>query len=315
MSPHQSDNFEVTVVVPTHNRRELLATTLRSVLAQRQVRMDVVVVDDGSSDGTSQWVEGLGHPLVRLVSKPVAGGVARARNAGIALARGKWLAFVDDDDLWAPDKLRLQIDAANAADACFVYCGSICFETTSDLCVVPDRPVPPPENLYDQLLEANVLPGGASAQVVRATHLRRTGGFDPDLHLLADWDLWLRIVETGRAIGVERPLVAYRQHSGNMVASQASSHLREFALFQAKHRAAGRAVKLDPAGFAHWIAGGQRRAGNRMSAARIHAAASIHHRDLHHLGCAVRAPFGERLMGLRAPAPKRQPSPSWLRSL
>jgi glycosyltransferase involved in cell wall biosynthesis len=100
---------DVTVVIPTHNRKELLDRTLRSVLAQEDVDLSVVVVDDGSADGTEAFVQALADPRVSVVRHPEARGVSAARNTGIARATTTWLAFVDDDDLWAPTKLRAQL--------------------------------------------------------------------------------------------------------------------------------------------------------------------------------------------------------------
>ncbi|HEX6207479.1 MAG TPA: glycosyltransferase family 2 protein, partial [Actinomycetota bacterium] len=107
---------EISAIVPTHNRAGLLTTTLRTVLWQRDVSLEVVVVDDGSSDATADLVEGLGDPRVRLVRHDAPRGVSTARNRGASEARGDWLAFCDDDDLWAPDKLARQLAAARDGD-------------------------------------------------------------------------------------------------------------------------------------------------------------------------------------------------------
>ena len=96
---------EVSVVVPTHNRSGLLAQTLHSVLWQRGVDLEVLVVDDGSADDTAEMVAGLADPRIRLLRHDHPQGVSAARNRGVAAASGRWLAFCDDDDLWAPDKL------------------------------------------------------------------------------------------------------------------------------------------------------------------------------------------------------------------
>ena len=103
---------EVSVVIPTRDRSRLLGLTLHSVLWQRGVVVVVVVVDDGSTDDTAQTVAGLADPRVRLVRHDTAQGVSAARNRGITEAHGRWVAFLDDDDLWAPDKLACQLQAA-----------------------------------------------------------------------------------------------------------------------------------------------------------------------------------------------------------
>jgi glycosyltransferase involved in cell wall biosynthesis len=116
---------DVSVVVPTHNRSGLLAQTLRSVLWQRGVDLEVLVVDDGSTDDTAAVVAALNDPRVRLLRHGTPRGVSAARNRGVAAAGGRWLAFCDDDDLWAPDKLARQLAAAQATGRSWVYAGEV----------------------------------------------------------------------------------------------------------------------------------------------------------------------------------------------
>ena len=106
----------VSVVIGTRNRSGLLLRTLRTVLWQTHGRLEVLVVDDGSDDDTAEVVASHPDPRVVLVRRTSSGGVARARNDGLAQARGAYVAFTDDDDLWAPGKLEAQL-AALAAQA------------------------------------------------------------------------------------------------------------------------------------------------------------------------------------------------------
>jgi glycosyltransferase involved in cell wall biosynthesis len=110
----------VSVIIPAYNAAATLPETLASVLAQRAVDLDVVVVDDGSTDGTGEVAAQLGAP-VRVIRQENAG-VGAARNRGVDVARGRWVAFIDSDDLWEPDKLRLQVAAMNEPTAC-ARCG------------------------------------------------------------------------------------------------------------------------------------------------------------------------------------------------
>ena len=117
----------VSVVIPTRNRADVLkAHALPSALAQRDVDVEVVVVDDGSDDDDDRRaLEGLTDSRVRVVRHATREGQSRARNTGIEAALGEWIAFLDDDDLWSPDKLREQLDAAAADHAEFVYTGGV----------------------------------------------------------------------------------------------------------------------------------------------------------------------------------------------
>src|ERR687891_190196 len=112
---------EVSVIVPTHNRRALLLLTLRSILLQSDVDLELIVVDDGSIDGTGTAVEQLADSRARVVRNEVAQGVSAARDRGRAETTGDWIAFCDDDDLWAPTKLRSQLRAAEATRRDWAY--------------------------------------------------------------------------------------------------------------------------------------------------------------------------------------------------
>src|SRR4051812_26727252 len=94
--------------IATHNRRRMFRRTLRSALAQENVDLEVIVVDDGSTDGTAADIRTIKDPRLQVVERENRG-TAGARNAGIAVAQGEWVAFLDDDDLWAPHKLATQI--------------------------------------------------------------------------------------------------------------------------------------------------------------------------------------------------------------
>jgi glycosyltransferase involved in cell wall biosynthesis len=205
---------QTSVVVPTHDRSRLLALTLRSVLWQREVDLEVVVVDDGSADDTAEVVAGLADPRVRLVRHATPQGVSAARNRGAAEARGAWVAFLDDDDLWAPDKLARQLDAARATGRTWAYAGAVKIDDRQR--IVGGTLPPSPEQVVARLPRHNAVPGGCSGALVTSRLLAETGPFDPELGPMADWDLWIRLARTGPPACSPRPLVAYRVHGSNM---------------------------------------------------------------------------------------------------
>jgi glycosyltransferase involved in cell wall biosynthesis len=205
---------EVSVVIPTRDRSRLLGLTLHSVLWQRAVDLEVVVVDDGSTDDTAQMVAGLGDRRVRLVRHDTAQGVSAARNRGIAEAGGSWVAFLDDDDLWAPDKLTRQLQAARRSGRDWVYAGAVKVDAAQRL--NGGRPPPEPQEVMARIERWNPMPGGCSNVMAASTLLRSAGPFDRQLVNLADWDLWIRMARAGgRPAMVPSPLVGYRQHGGN----------------------------------------------------------------------------------------------------
>jgi glycosyltransferase involved in cell wall biosynthesis len=206
---------EVTVVIPTRNRAPLLAGALSSALAQEEVDIEVIVVDDGSTDETQARLARIGDTRLRLLRHETPEGVARARNAGLALAAGEWIAFLDDDDLWLPRKLRRQLDAAAAAGGSFAYGGAIV--TDDGTGVRQEVPAPRADTIAREVLARNVVPGGCSNAIARTELVRAVGGFDESLARLADWDLWIRLLERCPAAACQQVVVAHRRCAATML--------------------------------------------------------------------------------------------------
>jgi glycosyltransferase involved in cell wall biosynthesis len=285
---------DVTVIIPTRDRWDLLSTAaLPAALGQEGVELEVVVVDDGSTDRTAEELRAGLDRRVRVLRHESPRGVARARNAGIATARAAWVAFLDDDDLWAPEKLRVQLAAAEKSAASFAYAGAAA--VTEDRSWLYSRAPLDPDALPSALLERNVLWGGCSNVVVRTDVVRALGGFDERLFQLADWDLWIRLSHAGPGCAWPAVLVACMEHQRSMLLTTAEDVFVEFAYIEAKHRGAREAagIRLDRRIFTRWVALGHRRAGRRLRATRIYAAGALRDRDPFNLGRAVATPLGE----------------------
>ena len=184
--------LDVTVLIPTRDRVASLLATLAGVWRQRDVRLDVVIVDDGSRPDVARQYARLGSERVRVLRNATSRGPAAARNAGIAIARGRWVAFLDDDDLWAPTKLRCQLDAAERAGAAWVWCGAVYLSGEGSVLSVASAPTP--EDVRRQLPSGSVIPAGASNVIASTALLRQLGGFDESIFHMPDWDLWLRLL-------------------------------------------------------------------------------------------------------------------------
>ena len=231
---------DVSIVIPTRDRWPLLAVTLRSALSQVGVGIEVIVVNDRSVDETAEQLAKLADSRVRVLHNDSLASVAGVRNLGIAASVGTWIAFLDDDDIWAPHKLQAQLAAAQRRGAGFVYGGAVYVD--DELRVLrPDTPPPNPDRVARGLLRANLIPGGCSNPIARAELVRDVGGFDEAFHHLCDWDLWIRLALRSRSAAVDEFLVAYRVHSENMIVKEQELATEELWRLVAKYKATSEA--------------------------------------------------------------------------
>jgi len=310
---------EVSVVIPTKDRWRLLSgTALPAALGQEDVELEVVVVDDGSTDETSGELAALSatDPRLRVLRHEVSRGVSAARNAGLQGARGEWVAFLDDDDLWSPRKLRAQLEAARAQDASFAYAGAVALDELGR--VLYTYYFPEPAELATQLLRSAVIPAGASNVVVRTELVRDLGGFDERLFHLEDWDLWIRLAAVGRAAAVREVLVGVLFHPSNKHAIHDQAD--EVAFLIRKHASyePPRVLSVDRLGHARWVASQHSRAGLHGQAAWLYLRGAFEHRSLGNVPRALDALLAKRPSALlerlanRVPASPTSPAPAWL---
>jgi glycosyltransferase involved in cell wall biosynthesis len=244
---------DVSVIIPTRNRPHLARQAIDSALAQEHVTVEVIAVDDASTDDTALQLQGVDDPRFTLVTREARGYLGGARNSGLERAHGEWVAFLDDDDLWSPEKLRHQIDAAVATDAGFVYSGGLVVDV--ELRPLHILRVPDPATILPALLQLNVIPAGASNVVAQRSLVCSLEGFDERFSHSADWDLWIRLAAVSRAAAVPELLVAYRLHASGQSSELGAELLQELDLMDEKHAAlrdhAG--VSLDREAVASWV--------------------------------------------------------------
>ncbi len=303
-------------MIPTHDRLDLLPLTLTSVLWQKDVDLDVVVVDDSSTIDPTSLIESLGDRRVRLIRQQPAQGVSAARNRGAVEAPGPWLAFVDDDDLWAPDKLALQVAAVRQAGVSWAYTGEV--TVTLDLRVLGGAPPLAPRALVQRLARANAVPGGGSGVLVNADVFRALGGFSLEYRHHADWDLWLRLCRMDVPASVPRPLIGYRIHTMNRSLDTVGM-VAELDFLEQRH-----GIKVDRVSFLRHVARVSLRAGRNRDALRHYLTAASQLSPSYLLGdffpdawratsaaVRTRVPDGRLRQLLEAAAPERS-YPEWL---
>jgi GT2 family glycosyltransferase len=200
---------DVSVIIPCFNRGSWVARALRSVYAQTLAPREVIVVDDGSSDDTAERVKG-GFPQARYLWQPN-GGVSSARNRGIEEARGTWVAFLDSDDEWLPEKLRAQRDAVRGSPGYRIcHCDEVWMRR--------GQPVSPSKRhakqgglIFQRCLPLCVI--SPSAVLIHRSVWARAGMFDEALPACEDYDLWLRICAEYPVLFVATPLLV--KHGGH----------------------------------------------------------------------------------------------------
>lgn len=280
-TPTADRPLRVSVVIPAYNRAATIARAIGSALAQDPSPLEVIVVDDGSTDATPAVVAAIGDPRLRLVTQPN-GGVAAARNRGIAEARGELVAFLDSDDEWLPGKLAAQLAAfrAGGPQLGLVYTG---FESVAADGTATRHHARHRGWIYRDLLARNVVTGCGSTVIVSREALDLVGGFDTALPANEDYDFVLRIARFFAADCIAAPLARYHD-AGNAAAGSGAVRVSR----RADANRASRAVLLARygedmrrAGTAHlfFIASAERElylaGGNLMAAARAAARAIL----------------------------------------
>lgn len=199
------EDIRISVVIPAYNRARTLLEAIRSARAQSLRPYEIIVVDDGSDDGTAEMLQHY-FPDVILVRLPGRRGACAARNAGITAASGSHIAFLDSDDSWLPEKLALQIIAMRKVGARFATCGKV---TSSGRTALTRQ-------LADRRLTTFNFRGGTSG-LVAETDLLRGVRFDPAMPAAQDWDIFLRLSDVAKGVHVPQALYVYGTSETNRI--------------------------------------------------------------------------------------------------
>jgi glycosyltransferase involved in cell wall biosynthesis len=226
----------VSVILPTHFRPERLGRAIRSALDQTHKDLEIVVVDDESTPENPLIVEGFKDPRLRFIRLEGSRGVPGARNAGIQVARGSYIAFLDDDDEWMPSKIEKQLSDLRAKGPAFKisYCIREFYndekgETTGHSKKGWDG------NHTEALITGQIVPS-PSCVLLEATCLKRVGGFQKDLTSLEDRELWLRLSEFYDFAFLNEVLVRMHVHREGRISDNIHAMVESLEIIYQAHK-------------------------------------------------------------------------------
>ena len=228
----------VSVIVPTHNRPEWLCAALRSILAQTMQDFEIIVVNDAGLD-VSPWVSTLDESgRIRLLRHPSNRGLAAARNTGLRAARGKYIAYLDDDDLFYPNHLAVLVEAAETSGKAVVFSdGCQALYSNRDGQVVVERSV-----VYSGIFELQDLLVSNQLPVLCVLHRRscidKVGGFDETFATHEDWDMWVRLFHHFPYVHVNQTTCEYRvqQNGGSLTNTKRPDFYRTMKIIHARYK-------------------------------------------------------------------------------
>jgi glycosyltransferase involved in cell wall biosynthesis len=296
----------VTVIIPTRDRPQMLRRSVASALAQLDVDVDVIVVDDGSQPRlTSDDLPS----EVTLLHSGTSGGVAKARNLGVEHATGGWVAFLDDDDVWSTDHLSMLLAAASHNNAAFAYSGVWLIDVSGNHWT--RRDAASPDTLDESLLRENSI-GSPSCVMVKRAVLGSVGGFDTELSVVADWDLWIRLADATRGARSSGATVAYVIHGTNM-SFDGPRLLGEYKTLSKRYaeRCQSRGVAFGEPGFSRWLAYVYRQRGMRHLAAAWYLRSARHPEYRTDVLRAIAMLTGEKIMRLGKRTEPEPVPPNW----
>ncbi len=204
---------KVSVVIPSYNAMKYLPETVESVLQQTFADFELLIIDDGSSDKTVDWVSQLDDSRIRLISQPNQG-AASARNTGIKYSKGKYIAFLDADDLWRTTKLEKQVRYLEDNPAVGLVHTWTAFIQSDGIPTGRLMTTHGKGNVWEQMVVYNLVRCGSTAMVRRCC-FEDVGYFDQTLKYAEDWDMWIRISANYSFETIHEPLVLYREHANN----------------------------------------------------------------------------------------------------
>jgi glycosyltransferase involved in cell wall biosynthesis len=260
----------VSVVMPSFNSAATIEATLRSVVAQTYPSLEIIVVDDGSSDDTVERARAVACDRpIQVVAEGRNQGAPRARNRGAELAKGELLAFLDSDDSWSPEKVERQVEAMLAAPETVLCYTQIRHDDHLGREIYTSE-YARSGALGPELLTRNVV-GSTSSVMIRRDAFFGVGGFDPGFTACQDWDLWVRLAQAGPFACCAAPFTQLLHHHGTRISNNGRRRLRGYLQYYRRHlRPLRRSGAIDLTSFRNAFADVLLQAGRRRAALRFY---------------------------------------------
>lgn len=209
----------VTIIIATYNRCELLKEAIESVLMQTYHDFELIVIDDGSTDDSNKMVASINDPRITYLYQENHGR-SHARNRGLQLAKGKYIGFLDSDDLFLPDKLQLQVDYLNNnPNIGMIYTSALCIDKKGNS-ILPNYIASVSGNIYLKIAFFVPVTITLPTVMVRREIFTSVGGFDEKMDRFEDTDMWRRISKITKIAAIDTYTCKLRTHDGNHLLTQ-----------------------------------------------------------------------------------------------
>ncbi|MBV7505576.1 glycosyltransferase family 2 protein [Bacillus sp. sid0103] len=223
---------KISVIIPTFNREKLVMEAIDSLRNQTYKNLEIIIVDDCSTDNTQNRIENDRDTRIVYVRHEYNKGGSQARNSGIERATGEFIAFLDSDDQWLPTKLEKQMEVfKNNSNVGIVYTG---YKNVSGTSVRSEVNPHLSGNLLTEILKKNCI-GTASTVLIKKNLLLEAGSFDPELPSCQDWDLYVRLAQITEFGVVEEAVVLYNEHDEGRITTNIKSVLAGHQAFYKKY--------------------------------------------------------------------------------
>ncbi len=238
----ENNNELVSAIITTYKREpKIVERAIRSIINQTYKNIEIILVNDCPEDAIlAEKIAELARRYGKdnrikyhIVDKN--GGACKARNIGLKMSEGEYVAFLDDDDEWMPAKIELQLKALQENDEYAIsYCNCYFYNVEKNSSRLRFEKQQPTGYIYEDLLKKNII-GSCSFPLIRKHIIDSIGGFNETMPAMQDWELYLRICKRNGAIYVDRPLVRYYRYSGERISRNPQKRIKAFELIKERY--------------------------------------------------------------------------------